>query len=187
MTLRMIDDFHAHKGLTHSVLNVFNACSTITAVTSCELSPETGADRYARFVSLINRKFIHGDACGAKRAASNKTKRREKLNLAQAFFFQANVPLDGEKARFAQRSCSNYERIHARGIWWSRESLAKFVTTMTRETRLERLCRIVAFLSEEQLLRAFIERNQCKIKLFYLQLILKNWKFFQTQRFSYKK
>lgn len=98
MTLRMIDDFHAHKGLTHSVLNVFNACSTITAVTSCELSPETGADRYARFVSLINRKFIHGDACGAKRAASNKTKRREKLNLAQAFF-SSKCPLRwGESA-----------------------------------------------------------------------------------------
>lgn len=43
--LSVIDDFHAHKGLTHMRTC---ACLPVTAVTSGELLPEASVDRYAR-------------------------------------------------------------------------------------------------------------------------------------------
>lgn len=57
----------------------------------------------------------------ATRAVQNgpretKQKEKKKIKPEPEHFFQANVPLDGEKACFAQRSHSNYEWIHARSI-----------------------------------------------------------------------
>lgn len=135
----MIDDFHAHKGLTHMRARACRPHRQLRQVVSSHRKPGRQLVRLitrARVVCLINRKFI-------RRLRSVQNGPRGKNAGASAF--QANLLRWGESAFYALAfgMCgyvsAGDEKRPVVGQVDVRKSLAKFVSHVTRENPRGRL------------------------------------------------